>query len=108
MKLQGYKNRAYPAWEWTIEWRDEYGDIVDSGFSDTIPDRWIEDIQKNEAHLALLLRVGNKHDGDYDRWYAYWDNQAGKLDYPDNWPEDARLPKKVEQQLEKFKGKINE
>lgn len=57
------------SYEWTWEVEDEYGDIVEQGFGDTLAECLRE--APDEAELALMRRFGSDDDGELERGYAY-------------------------------------
>lgn len=77
------------SYEWTSERVDEYDDIQDSDFSETLD-------QLVPGRIALIVREGDDYEGEQWREYAYVENGALPLEFPNG----RKIPKRFHAELE--------
>ena len=74
--------RSKVTYEWTAEASDEYGDIIDSHFDETIDGakgyggNLREQYPDAKIEYALVRTAGNEVDGITERHYAYLDDRG--------------------------------
>lgn len=87
-------------YEWWLEEIDEYGDIVDHDFSETIC--W-DKVDKNHQ-LCLVRRKGDEVEGLAENLYAYVD--GGEL--PNCFDESSiKVPKRYKEELNNWIKKLS-
>jgi len=87
-------------YEWTLEILDDYGDIVDVHFFETLRDLLIskQDIDDDvNCDVGIVKHLGNDADGIVDREYAYIEH--GKL--PEKFDGGYNMPKRFKKEFEK-------
>lgn len=85
-------------YEWTFESVDEFGDIVDSDFSESLSG--FDKGQHQGEDLGLVRNEGDEINGLQDRFFAYV--KDGKLpDHFDDHP-NMKVPKRYHKELERF------
>ena len=76
------------SYEWSLETLDQYADVVDLDFSESLADLMHGRALMEGQRLCLLKRRGNDAKGERDRGYAYvedgvldgeFDNGMGKV-----------------------------
>ena len=86
-------------YEWTLEILDDYDDIVDVHFFETLCNLLIfkQDIDDVNCDVGIVKHLGNDADGIVDREYAYINR--GKL--PEKFDGGYSVPKRFKKEFEK-------
>lgn len=99
-------------YEWTIEELDEFGDIIDSDFSDRLPVEWIPQSRLKHpsadgvriSNIALIRYTGNDRLGKVDINYAYV-NSDGFIE--DEFDSGHKVPDRYKAELQRVLAKIS-
>ena len=88
--------RNQSVYEWVIEELDEFGDIIDPEYFDSLKSHGKIEVSET-MRLALVWEYGNDVDGEQDRAYAYVDPETTKL--PEEFENGRAVPQRFHQEL---------
>ena len=82
-------------YEWVAEDLDEYGDIIDSAYSDILAKVIAYHPPATNVEYALMRRYGNDEDGESYREYVYIKDGKLPVEFPDGYKVPARFQKEL-------------
>jgi hypothetical protein len=88
-------------YEWSLEYIDKRGDIIDIDFADKVADFGMSVLS---ARLCLVRNAGNEIDGLQDRQWAYVKDGQLPVHFEDSAANETtvKVPKRFQEELKLF------